>query len=274
MSNNYLYDYMMDKYIKNNLIEFKSLIELLNLYGIDRERSKWDYYKFDSIGVPRVTNILNSTNSKDLSGWISGLGKSYFSVRKSILDTGSLTHAMIEDFIMNGGKASYYSDYRNANENEANNAFNNFISWYNDMNNKGYSIEPIFVERQIVTPFYGGTCDFCANLTINGITKTYILDFKTSKKISYEYFMQIMFYILGMKFNNETNHEKFPNIDGLGIIRVDKQYNQYNFVLANFEDDPQFMQDLISAVYSCIDWYYKCISIKNQSYDFNKSFEW
>lgn len=271
---NYLFDYMIDQFNKNYIVEFSPLMFLLDLYGIDRMRVKWDHYKFDNIGVPRVTNILDDINSKDLSAYIANLGKQYFSERRRILDTGSLTHAMIEDYLMYGGKASFYDQYNNADKKLADNAFNNFKNWYSDAQIKGYTIEPLFTERQIVTPFYGGTCDLCTNITYRGKTRTYIIDFKTSKRIQYEYFIQIMYYILGMKFNNETNHEQFPHIDGLGIIRVNKVGSGYQYIFADFENDPEFMQALIESVYTSLQWYYQKISIMIQSYDYEKSFNW
>lgn len=272
-----LFDYMMGEYNKNNYIEFGSLINLLNLYGIDRARYlyKWNYYKYkDLVGVPRVTNILDATNGKNLSGWIANLGKQYFSVRRTILDTGSLAHEMIEDYIINGQKAVFYDDYKNADTYQAENCYNNFIDCYKDINSKGYNIDPICVERPIITPFYGGTCDCIAKLTLpNNDIKTYILDFKTSKKITHEYFIQVMFYTLGIKFLNEVSNTKIIDpIDGIGIIRVNKEGYGYNYVFADFENDPDYMQALIQSVYSILDWYYHQVSIQIYSKDFQKKF--
>lgn len=276
---NPLYKYMLEEFSKNNLLEFSPLMGLLNLYGLDDGRArvvnKWNHYYFHQVGVPRVTNILDSINHKDLSGWIANLGRQYFSVRKTILDTGSLTHEMIEDYLMNNGqKAAYYSNYDNADQEQANNAYQNFIRCYNDIKSKDYKIDPICVENPIVTPFFGGTCDCMAHITDpKGDTKTYILDFKTSKKINFEYFIQVMFYTLGIKFINEVSgFNKFEPIDGIGIIRVNKEDIGYSYVLADFEHDPEFMQQLIQCVYSSLDWYYHQVSMQIYSFDYLKSF--
>ena len=180
----------------------------------------FDYYDYQGIGVPRVTHILDQCINKEfLIAWAAKLGKQqYFYEKNKATTIGSRTHELIEEFLTTGRFAEniFYKIAPSLKKNVSI-AFDNFKEWMNDLANHGYFISDIIaMEKQITCPYFGGTIDCICR--ING--KVYIVDFKTSKKISPEYLLQVCAY---MWVCNSGYVENIPRIDGVGIIRVDKE---------------------------------------------------
>jgi hypothetical protein len=140
-------------------------------------------------------------------------------------------------------------------------SYHNFIRCFKDLSNSGYEIIPIYNEKPIVTPWYGGTVDFCAYIKgPNDVTKTFILDFKTSGSIAIEYFIQTYLYAQGhmfLKYNNLDGFGSLPDIDGIGIIRGDKEKDKYEYILVDILNDKDFINYINYAAFSMLDYYYK-----------------
>lgn len=249
--------------------------EYLSIDGLLEKRDKWDRYIFNDIGVPRVTEIIRDTIGKDyLTKWAANLGVNYENESKSILDTGTKVHSMIEDFITTGTIKEEYPNCDNADHIKSMRAFNNFRNFWRDIHNRGYTITPYFLERPIVTPWFGGTMDLCSEITFNGISKLFIIDFKTSNSISFEYFLQTRLYMeafMFLKYNN-LDFGELPDIDGIGIIRVDKNSDKYEYVFADKYTDKTFLDTTLTAAYSMLDWYYKLNGMKILTRDFKRMY--
>lgn len=256
------------------------LNELLAIDGFEDKRSKWTTYNFGGVNVPRTTHIISDTINKDyLNAWAAKLGSNYKNTMDTILDTGSLAHAYIEDFINFGKIKSSYKGFNNANQMQSMKAYQNFKNFWTDFHKRGYKIEPLITEMPFATPWYGGTMDFIANIVSpNGERKLFILDFKTSKKIGYSYFIQLILYFKAYIFlrNNNIpaftcNFQKDPGpVDGIGIIRVDKELDKYEYILADSEHYYSFIMNLIDASDSMLNWYYNMNMIDSEYSNFRK----
>lgn len=261
--------------------EYEQLNGLLSLEEIQDKRDKWTRYKYNGFNVPRCTEIINSTINKDyLNKWAAKLGESYNKELNKILDTGSLAHQYIEDYINYGKIKSNYVGFDRADQIQAMKAYHNFMNFMSDMKNKGYKIEPIVTELPFSTPWYGGTMDLLAYVTPpNGVKKFYILDFKTSKKISYTYFIQLMLYAQAYNFikQNTINHDKIIDsinipLEGIGIIRIDKKENKYEYLFVDSTIDVDFINTLATTTSVMVNWYYNLNHIESSYNSYKKSY--
>ena len=239
-------------------------IDVLALEGIKDKRDKWDVYNFcGQFNVPRVTHILDETiGKKFLTKWAASLGKDYYKKSREILDTGSLVHEKINDFLSNGALKESYDLAKTANFIEAQTSYNNFLQWYSDTLEKNISITPILLEYPLVTPWFGGTMDALIKFENpnNEVDSVYVVDFKTSSKISYEYFLQTMCYYIAIEFyrnNPAIAPMQFPEVDGLMVLRFDKTHDQYQVQTFEFNLLPGIDTPLRDAVWSMINWFYQ-----------------
>lgn len=210
----------------NDIIEYKvpTLEDIFDLDLKEYRDANYDKYEYNGIKVPRVTNIIKECIYKEyLIIWAARIGISkYYEEQRLSLNIGTVTHEMIENFLLYGTDLEVKNNLSVTNQ-RASVAYYNFKLWIEKMNSLGYNIKIIAIEKAIVCPYYGGTID-CI-MSINGAI--YIVDFKTSKQISYEYFIQTCAYMWAV---NNGYFEGISHIDGVGIIRIDK------FVKGSFED--------------------------------------
>ena len=190
------------------------------------------YYKFNDRPVPRVTHILRSTiGSEELIRWAAKVGKfKYDMIRDKAFEVGNLVHEAIDDYL--SGKMNFFETIEVKSDNQssidkAQRAVKNFLCWEASINSRGYMVEDIIgIEVPVITPWYGGTID--AILKINGAN--YIVDFKTSNAINFEYPLQVCAYMYGL--DNGFCDIKIP-IHGIGIIRVSKYRNEFEDYFLN-----------------------------------------
>lgn len=249
------------------------LFEALILEGIIDKQDKWDVYKFLGKPIPRVSEILRECIGKDyLMKWALNLGKENYDRESNYtLYTGTLVHELIENFLLYGAKKEIdYRAYPVRMKTEK--AYQNFLSWYRDMVNNGYEIKPIEIEQEVTCPWYGGTIDCIMNISNKSIDldHNYIVDFKTSKQISIDYFLQTYSYLWALLWNRTEINPNIPKIDGLGIIRVDKEKPQYEtlFLRYNNPAEARILTDLDSGFASMVNWYYHLI---NLNYDLKQA---
>lgn len=238
----------------------------------DEYRSKnFDTYKFNGIPIPRVSNILKECISKEfLISWAARLGIQQYMIEKNRATTiGTRVHEMIENYLLTGNDLNLSYKIVPNYIKSVNIAYNNFKLWVDNINNLGYKIEKILATEQEVTcPYYGGTID-CI-MEINGAT--YIIDFKTSKQISYEYIIQTCAY---MWLINNGFFPEISHIDGIGIIRVDKEKE------GKFEDlflneyipyQKEIIDQYIRGFGSLLNSYYNNINMKILFSNYKKSY--
>lgn len=249
------------------------LFDALVLEGIVDKREKWSTYKFGDMNVPRVSEILKDCIGKDyLMKWALNLGKDAYNRESTdTLITGTIVHEMIEHFLFYGVKKEVnYKSYRMRMRTEK--AYLNFLSWYRNMINNGYEITLLYIEKETVCPWYGGTIDCGINIKHEkyNIDRNYIVDFKTSKQISIDYFLQTYAYLWSEHFNKHYFDPSIPEIHGIGIIRIDKEQNRYEDIFLDYNDTEKsrILDDINVAFSSMLNWYYHII---NLNYDLRMS---
>jgi len=174
--------------------------DILELEGIEEIRSReWINYNHEEKGVPRVSHILaQCENQEGLIQWAANIGRrKYDYYREKALNIGTIVHENIDEYLMS--KYVYHTpfsinfnniedDYRKS----VYNSFENFKLWEKRLEEYGCKIEEVVgLEIKVTCPWYGGTID--GIVKING--RYYIIDFKTSKKISMSYFLQASAYM-------------------------------------------------------------------------------
>lgn len=238
----------------------------------DEYRSKnFDTYKFNGIPVPRVSNILKECISKEfLISWAARLGTQQYMIEKNRATTiGTRVHEMIENYLLTGNDLNLSYKIVPNYIKSVNIAYNNFKLWVDNINNLGYKIEKILATEQEVTcPYYGGTID-CI-MEINGAI--YIIDFKTSKQISYEYIIQTCAY---MWLINNGFFPVISHIDGIGIIRVDKEKEgkfEDLFLNEHIPYQKEIIDQYIRGFGSLLNSYYNNINMKILFSNYKKSY--
>lgn len=249
-----------------------TLEDLLSLEGVINKRSKWETYTFNDIPIPRVSNILSYTiGSEYLVNWALSLGKEKYEEEKyDTLTTGTLTHEMIEYYLIHHEEKEMIFKSERI-KYKTLNAYHNFIQWYQDMINQGFTIDPIVIEQTVTTPWYGGTIDGILHITNPsiGIDENIIVDFKTSKQLTYQYYLQTYSYLWAVIWNQNHGLSQLPIIDGIGIIRVDKTSHSYQsgFLRYKYQSEKVILDDIANSFASMINWYYNQI---NMEYDMRK----
>ena len=265
------------KQSKDLIVPEVKLDDIIQFDGVDDYREKFSTYCYNSVPVPRVSNILEETIAKPyLMIWAAKLGPQKFAIeKKNALSVGTFVHEMIENYLTT-------KTHKNINDmmvpnylkTSVNTSYDNFIRWHNQLERNGYSIDSITaIELPLVCPYYGGTCD-CI-MVINGAT--YLVDFKTSKKISYEYIIQTIAYVwlINNGFCPTVKH-----IDGIGIIRAGKSRpGDFNDLFLNsfIPEQAEMIRQYIIGFFSMLASYYNNINMRylynqyTKVYDFDRT---
>lgn len=138
--------------------------------------------------VPSVTTILKLLNKPALQKWANSLGfrrMKLDDVLNSSASLGTLFHAGVESYLQGLYFISCSKHYEE--EYKLKLYLNNFIEW-----KKTNQLDPIFMEKELVSEKFGGTVDFYG--IFNG--KKTVLDFKTSKTHYSSMFLQLAAYVI------------------------------------------------------------------------------
>ena len=248
------------KFVKDTDWQHQTNNEILTHLGIELKLSNWDTYEFQGRNVPRVSEILKRCIGKDyLVTWAARLGlEEYRKESNRTLYIGSIVHEVIEGFLLHKEINIPDNIHSGMIRSKISRAVNNFVNWYEYMIQNGYTITVIAIEKQITCPWYGGTIDCIMTITNNntGISKTYIVDFKTSKQISIEYLLQTYAYLWAIKWNKTYYDSSLPDIDGIGIIRIDKEAVKFQDLFLDFENNNMILKDIEYSLTSMVNWYY------------------
>ena len=218
-------------------IDLGKLEEVFDIPALDEQyrEEEWGTYSFHGIPVPRVSFILKDCIGKEgLTAWAAKVGtKKMNQIREDALTIGTYVHELIDRVLMGERYQDLNFSHCGRYTPAVRRCVKNFELWKDELQSKGYIIEEVYgIEEPIITPYYGGTID--AIVRINGAV--YIIDFKTSKSINYEYILQTCAYMWGI---NAGYHESIPYVDGIGIIRVDKYSERYEDLFLNLSIEPQ-----------------------------------
>ncbi len=240
-------------------LESRSFEDIIHIKSVEDHRKSFTVYEYNGKSIPRVNEILEACIGKPyLQIWASKLGKDYIKTKRETLAIGSLVHEMCEYF-MNFGADKDVTIFSNRVYEAVYNSYNNFKSWYNDMKDKGYIITPLFTEQQTTNPWFGGTIDCIVNIKhpLMNIDQNYIIDYKTSKKISPDYILQTYAYLWSWNWNRQFVDGSLPYIHGIGIIRIGKEFSKdYNDL---FISDSYILSELHYNLSSMVNWFYSYI---------------
>lgn len=230
------------------------ILHALDKISIDSNDKTSTYYNFEGIKVPRVTEILSRTiHSDGLMYWANSIGlkgERYRDVLNKAAVAGTRAHRAIE---------MYLSENIKTNNNIP---FLGFLLWYEYISKDvGLSIEVIYIEHKMVCKYFGGTLD----LLIKIGEKTYLIDFKTSNHVTFNYFLQLAAYRYMLREIENIN------IDGVIVLQLNKDEPGFNEYHLSFDipDHLYFMNNCETTFLSLVFAYYNIQNIENQ---FNKLF--
>lgn len=229
---------IIDHFLPKDVFFFDKISE-------EYKKKHFGHYTFHGMYVPRVTHIIEAT--KDQTGlkyWAARVGFEEMNrVSNTAMRIGEIVHNLIEHYLITKEDLDLAYKYSKPIWEAAMNSYINFKQWILFLNSHGYYVEEILaIEYPIICTLYGGTIDCVARIN----QKNYILDFKTSKEISYDYILQICAYYWAV---NNGYAPELPHIDGIGIIRIDK------YKVPCFED--LFLNEFIPYQREILEYYIK-----------------
>lgn len=190
-----------------------------------------DTYKSEGKSVPRVTEVLSAMLHEDyLMSWANGLGWKRISYRgymREAADKGTYSHLAVERYLKNGHLDLDELNIPNEKiKDVVRSCMDGFMKWWINIHNEYKDIEIIFLEESMIHPYFGGTCD-CL-LRVDG--KYYLIDFKTSNHMSYNYGLQLAAYRFLLK------ELKGIDVSMCSILMLSKTDHDYKVYTLNLED--------------------------------------
>ena len=171
--------------------------------------------------IPRVTAILSRMlEDPSIAQWANSLGFKHLSYSKEldqICKIGTTVHEQINQFLSSNTRP------------DANNitfGFLAFLEWYNQVSQ--LNLEILGLEEHMMNDYYSGTYD--ALLKIDN--KIWLIDFKTSNKVNFKYFLQLAAY---RKLLKET---KNIDVDGCMILQLSKYHPSFLEFVADLHYPP------------------------------------
>ena len=239
--------------------------DIFDLSGVDKALEKFNTYKFNDTHVPRVSEILNACFDKNhLIRWAASIAyEEYDQIKKDATVVGSLAHSQIENYI-NKEDVSIDHIVVPKYKSMVAQCIENFSNFYMLLNTVNIQINPLYTERSVITPWYGGTIDCIANIVFpNGYGENVIIDYKTSKSIGTEYIMQTYAYMWAVNWLNKNGLSHLPDISGIMIIRVDKNTSGYEYCFLDIAHNFYEFCELEKDLGNMINWYYSQFNLKH-----------
>lgn len=199
-----------------------------------------DNYSYRGMSVPRVTEVLSSMLHSDaLMIWANRIGLrglKYQTELNRAAVFGTQAHKCIEMYLKEKTKS------------ENNMPFLGYFMWEESLREKGIIVEPLFIEKKVTTPWYGGTLD--AVLNING--RPFLVDFKTSNHVTFKYFLQLAAYLYALR-----EQEGISPV-GVIVLQLDKKFPGFNEYLLDFNvpEHLTFMNQCIDGFFAILYAYY------------------
>lgn len=221
------------------------------LESLDQAQGIESVYTYNNAVVPRVTTIISRfTNNEGLLRWANNLGfknKSYAKEREASANIGTECHNNIDAFL----SERYVNNYMSR---EVKCAYESFQKWYSDIFLLA-NIEVIFHEKPLVCKYFGGTIDGLYKIN----NKTYLVDYKTSNHITYNYCLQLSAYRYLLR-------EIGIKIDGCIILQLSKKNIGYTEYVLDFNNQEhlnfidQCERTFLSFVYA----YYNILTVEGE----------
>lgn len=207
--------------------------------------------------VPRVTNIVNYyTDQEALTAWRSRMFKRGVDpdiIVEQASDFGSKTHKGIEMFLKNEPIPKDTPLY----------PFQSFLSWWSILSSK-FTLKVLGQETKLVVDEFGGTYDLL--LQIN--EKIYIVDFKTSSKVHFKYFVQLAAYAHALR-------RQGIYVNGYMILHLSRTKDEFKEYVLDYSipSHLQYAQMCENAYFAALSVYnhFKILNegFKNENWDAN-----
>lgn len=186
-------------------------------------------YIVGNVSYPRVTSILNVISKPYLYRWYGKYGAEYCQqVIIQSLELGKIVHALVEDTL---NEVSI--DLKGHNE-DVQGCFKAFEKW-RQCRTIGYRKTEVFLYSRKYC--YAGTADLIAEIN-NAVG---VVDYKTSKNIYSENFLQVAAYLVA--FQELTN----VTPDFGGVLRLGKT-GEYEYCEFSYETAKEFFHFFLSAL--------------------------
>lgn len=201
--------------------------------GLDEyAEQRGGHYCHNNKPVPRTTEILSAMlYDESLIAWSNFVGrvqrKDYKDVRNKAGNIGTYAHNLIEDYIQTGIIPSY-DKIPFTMVDAVLNAFNGFRIWWDQLITD-HKVEIISIEQRLTCEYFGGTLD----LLISIDDKITLVDFKTSNKPSYKYFLQMASYRYMLK-------QQGVYLNACIILMLDKSTPKANYLKLNLDSRSDF----------------------------------
>ena len=222
-------------------------------------------YTYNGCPVPRVTTIISKCiNNDGLLYWANSLGfmhQSYKQTLSKASTIGTQCHDSIDKFLCDKTELTTQDHIDMPSIcSEAKMAYSSYRKWLHDITLSASSVEIVFHEKQLACPYFGGTLD--GLYKING--KTYLVDYKTSNHISYNYCLQLAAYrymlrtIMGI------------DVDGCIVLQLSKSHVEYSEYVLDLRDNQEhinFINLCENAFLSLVYAYHNTVSAESM---FNK----
>jgi hypothetical protein len=191
-----------------------SISSLMNRVHIKELNLPEGPYMFNNYYVPRVSTILSKMIHEDyLMTWANNMGlkgKRHTDISKIATDYGTEVHRRAE--VLLGDDQEQKNQIIDLEDLSAYVALKDWIY------NNNSDINVLYSELSLSCPYYGGTMDLVFK-TRND--KIILLDFKTSKSVTYKYFLQLAAYEYMLRT------QMGMNIDAVEILHLDKTKPEY-----------------------------------------------
>jgi hypothetical protein len=208
-----------------------------------KSKSKYEYL---GKRVPRVTEVLSAMLHEDyLMKWANGLGFkriSYRAFMTEAADKGTYSHMAIERYLKQG-----YLDLEEMTEipnskimETVSSVMTGFYQWWNKLHKDHKKIELIYLEKTLIHKYFAGTCDCLLKVD----DEYWLIDFKTSNHMSYNYALQLAAYKYLLK------ELEGIDISRAMVLRLDKvvyRYYTYEYDLKNNEEHIKFFDDCLQT---------------------------
>ena len=203
-----------------------------------KSRAHVVYKLQDGTRIPGTTTITGLLNKPYLIKWANDLGLQGIdcnAYRDELADVGTLAHAMVQAHLQ--GETVDTDDYSKHQQDLAENSVLSYLA-----REQGHKIRPLLCETPLVSETwrYGGTVDCYCEL--DGVPT--LLDFKTSKAVYSDYFLQVSAY-------KQLLEEAGYPVKSCRILRIGREESEgfEERVLTNLDKYLQVFTNLLDIYY-------------------------
>lgn len=211
------------------------------------------YYNQEGVNVPRVTEIISSMLHNDsLMYWANSLGFKGIRYKDALTSAGNIgtkAHDAIEMYLQEKLKDT------------SNIPLQGFLLWY-DIITARAPVKILMIEERMVGRWFGGTLD-CL-IAIGG--RMFLMDFKTSNHVTYNYFLQLASYRYLLRELHGIE------VAGVIVLQLNKNEPGFNEYLLDFAipEHLMFMMECERCFFSLVYAYYNRKYIEERFQDIFK----